>query len=643
MGRVLTNNTSFSYSIETALGIAGTTWFLLEPNAISSFGATTTKVARNPISRNRQRRKSVVTDLDSAAEFDEDLTLSSFRDFIEGFCFVTGINSDISQLGVSAAATAGDTYTLTDDVNVAQADKLEIDTLVWVTGNLSAGNNGLKSIDTDVTGAIAATEILTLALNVADTETVTIDTKVYVFQTALTNADGNVLIGATASDSLDNLIAAITLGVGAGSTYASNMTEHPTVTAAAGAGDTMDATAKDVGTAGNAIVTTETLAGAGNQWGGATMSGGTASRTIAVNENLVDETSPANLARMSFAGHRIAAGDSGTWAWVTATKEATLTETGVGTLLQALGLTVGEVAHIGSIAAAGDTTVVNAFESIAANDMFGYARVKSFTANTVVFDKVDAALQFNDAVAPATAVDVLFGEFIRNVSTASAEFLERSFQFEAEFPNLNNPSGDMYEYSKGNFCNTLTFNLPLTDKATITFGFIGTDTDNPTASRKSGASAATNPTQTGAFNTSADIARLRITEVDEDGLTTDFKSLTLTLNNNVSPEKVLGTLGAKFLNTGDFEVDVEGQLLFTNGAVVNKIKNNETLTMDFILQNDDAIIAVDLPSMTLGGGDKEFPLNESVVVNTTAQAFQDAVLGTSLGVSIIPVPLPVAA
>lgn len=120
--------------------------------------------------------------------------------------------------------------------------------------------------------AAAATEILTLTGNAADTETVTIDTKTYTFQTTLTDVDGNVLIGATASDSIDNLIAAITLGSGSGSTYAASTTLHPTVTAAAGAGDTMDATAKKSGTAGNSIATTETL-GSGS-WGAATMSGG---------------------------------------------------------------------------------------------------------------------------------------------------------------------------------------------------------------------------------------------------------------------------------------------------------------------------------------------------------------------------------
>jgi hypothetical protein len=128
--------------------------------------------------------------------------------------------------------------------------------------------------DVVVTASVAATEILTLAANAANTETVTTGTKTYIFQTVLTDVDGNVLIGATASDSIDNLIAAITLGAGSGSLYAASTTANGFVTAAAGGGDTMDATALAGGTQGNSIATTETLAAGGSQWGAALMSGG---------------------------------------------------------------------------------------------------------------------------------------------------------------------------------------------------------------------------------------------------------------------------------------------------------------------------------------------------------------------------------
>ena len=107
------------------------------------------------------------------------------------------------------------------------------------------------------------------------------------------------------------------------------------------------------------------------------------------------------------------------------------------------------------------------------------------------------------------------------------------------------------------------------------------------------------------------------------------------MNNNVSPEKCLGTLGAIFLNFGNFEVDIDSQLLFTEATIIDAIRDNETVTIDWRLTNDDGAIYFDVPNMTLGGGDLEFPLNESVLINTTGMAFGDptSVLSYSLGVS----------
>jgi hypothetical protein len=118
----------------------------------------------------------------------------------------------------------------------------------------------------------AAVGTLTLTGNAGNGQTVTIGTKVYTFQTTLTDVDGNVLIGATASNSIDNLIAAINLAAGAGTLYAASTAFNQFVTAVAGTGDTMDVTARSPGTSGNTIATTETLSS--GSWGGATLSGG---------------------------------------------------------------------------------------------------------------------------------------------------------------------------------------------------------------------------------------------------------------------------------------------------------------------------------------------------------------------------------
>ena len=125
--------------------------------------------------------------------------------------------------------------------------------------------------DIAVPAAVFATGTLTNATNFLDTETVTIGSKVYTFQTALTNVDGNIQIGATVADSHANLAAAINLDVGAGTDYAAATTIHPTVSATDTATTTV-VTAKVAGTAGNAIATTETAST--GSWGAATLTGG---------------------------------------------------------------------------------------------------------------------------------------------------------------------------------------------------------------------------------------------------------------------------------------------------------------------------------------------------------------------------------
>lgn len=118
-----------------------------------------------------------------------------------------------------------------------------------------------------------ASQILTLSANAGDTETVTIDSKVYTFQTTLTNTDGNVHIGATALDSLNNLRQAINLEpAGSGTSYAAATVVHPTARAVNGAGNTLVARAKAPGTGGNSLATTETLAN--GSWGDTTMNDG---------------------------------------------------------------------------------------------------------------------------------------------------------------------------------------------------------------------------------------------------------------------------------------------------------------------------------------------------------------------------------
>ena len=367
----------------------------------------------------------------------------------------------------------------------------------------------------------------------------------------------------------------------------------------------------------------------------------TSATSISVSENLVTEASPPSNATLSFAGYRIPSGSSPTWTWSAGAKQATLNLTGIGTLLSGLGLTPGQIVHIGSPNSA-VTSLQNGFENSTTNDMVGHARVVSILADDVVFDGTDAALQFTDNVAPANAVDILFGEFIRNVPTTSSEYLVRTFQYEASYVNLEAGGGTMFAYSKGNTCNTLTFNLALESLATIAYDWVGTDTDSPVnaASRKAGASSAKDPLFTTAVNTSSELMRLRVFDVDEAGLTTDFKSAELTISNGVTPENVIGLLGAKYLNLSNMNVSLSTEVVFSEANVIERIRRNTTVRLDFILANENGTIAIDIPSLTLGDGTPNLTRNESAKLTLTGTAFKDSALGTSIGISISPTPLP---
>ena len=160
------------------------------------------------------------------------------------------------------------------DVDAAASEE------IWENGGnliyLSAAE-AMDLVSTDAKDTDFAVGILTFTANIANTKTVTIGTKVYTFQTTLTDIDGNVQIGALATNSLDNLIAAITLTGTPGTDYALSMTEHPNVTATAGAGDTMDATS-EIGS--NEAATTETDDNA--SWADTTLINGVGLRTVRV-------------------------------------------------------------------------------------------------------------------------------------------------------------------------------------------------------------------------------------------------------------------------------------------------------------------------------------------------------------------------
>ena len=339
-----------------------------------------------------------------------------------------------------------------------------------------------------------------------------------------------------------------------------------------------------------------------------------------VTTSLTAET-PTNAsgARMDVCGHRLA---DATW-------DDTAKAVGSAAKdLTTFGLSVGQMLRVGSD--------VNA---LTGGQLVG--RIVSITAALITLDKVQnlgASTLNGGGNVTANDCDLIYGQFVKNVPVANSDFLQRSFGFELAYDDLQNPAGtgDEYEYALGNLCNELTINMPGQDKATLSFGFVGTTTEDITTTRKTNSAEAVEPLQTAAFNTAASFARLNMTDTSEVSLGACFKTLTMVLGNEVSPEKCLGTLGAFAMNTGNFKVTIDAELLFTDSDLAQAVKDNQTVTMDFLLTNDDGAIGLDIPSMTLGGGTKNYPVNESIKISVTGEAFGDTTLDTSIGFTEFP-------
>ena len=361
---------------------------------------------------------------------------------------------------------------------------------------------------------------------------------------------------------------------------------------------------------------------------------------VAVAENLQARTGgtavkPAGY--ITLAGYRVPAATEKTW--VGAGSHASLALLGnIETDDLAKIFTLGQTVHFGSVLSTGGA-LTNGLHN-GANEVFGYARVVRISANAITFDRISPALVYIGAADTTNALDIIAGDFVRNVSRSHDDYVQQAHTVEQKSPDLFSGPADGYEYGVGQVLGSLVLNFPLTNKATMTVNLIGEDVEKPVNVRLTGPSTAVTPVRGEAFNTSADFARLRITEVDDTGITTDFKSLTLTINPQTSPEKVLGKLGAGSINRGNMQVDTSAQVIFSSAGVLNAIRDNETVRFDVIIGNSEGVFVFEVPSQTLGGGGREYPTNAAVLLNTTGESFEDEVFETSVHVSWIPVPIP---
>jgi hypothetical protein len=262
----------------------------------------------------------------------------------------------------------------------------------------------------------------------------------------------------------------------------------------------------------------------------------------------------------------------------------------------------------------------------------GFARVRAIAAGLLTLERRQWTVGAADTGVGKT-IRVFFTSWCRNVALTHADFVKPSYAFEIVYPDLNSPGVAEYEYPLGNVLDEAKFELPLTSKATMELTFVGTNTPDPVTSRATGADAALDPVTELALSTATDVPLLQIQNVDESGLTTEFKSLTLSFKNNATPEKVIGTLGANRINAGRFEVMIDAEVIFTSSQVVKAIRDNRRVSLGCALSNADFGAFIDVIAMDMSEADREFPTNQSVKLKVKSTGFYDPQLQSTASIS----------
>lgn len=318
---------------------------------------------------------------------------------------------------------------------------------------------------------------------------------------------------------------------------------------------------------------------------------------------------PPSTARLDVVGVKAAAGDIDVSA---AGALPTLTSTTLD--FTTLGLVPGQWIYIGGdVAALGFSNAVNN----------GFKRIRIIAANILTIDKSES-----DMVTEASTTETLeiyFGDVLRN--EAGTLIQRRSYNLERTLgvPDLDAPSEVQSEVLIGSVPNEVTINIPSAELINMDIGWVSID-----AATRTGA---TGPKQTGVlsaasakeYNTSSDVGRIRLSTVSasSENVTALFAYITegsITINNNVTPDKAVGVLGAFDVTAGTFTVSGNLTAYFATVDAIAAVRANDDVTLDIAFVKNNTGMVFDFPLIALGDARLNVEVDQSITLPLATDA-----------------------
>lgn len=222
-------------------------------------------------------------------------------------------------------------------------------------------------------------------------------------------------------------------------------------------------------------------------------------------------------------------------------------------------------------------------------------------------------------------IDLYFGMYFQNRALNDADYLEPTYHVELEDQDAaTGNTVPVYTYGEGCALGMVEINAPLKNKIVVTSSYVGTDIPDPvlTASRVSGPSSAYAPLATAMFDTSNDLEEVKL--YDSSGaLVSEVNSWKLTINHNVKPREIQGTLGAVDHIFGKIRPSLTFEGYFTDYDQVKAARANRDLKWRAFVANHQGGFAMRMPYTALRQPKKAYAANEAVMISGAAPGFRD--------------------